>query len=77
MQKLILDKKLLQKIALILFISSELCYYLLIAQTGIVEYFSSDIIAIAPLPIGGVIGSFLTYYLKISNHLNKTLVGEF
>ncbi|KAB7884518.1 MAG: hypothetical protein CL624_01325 [Arcobacter sp.] len=55
------------RFALILFIASELCYYLLIAQTGVVEYFSSDIIAIAPLPIGGMIGSFLTYYLKISN----------
>jgi len=73
MQKLELESKLtikklsLAKLALILFISSELCYYLLIAQTGIVEYFASDIFAIAPLPIGGIVGSFLTYFLKISN----------
>ncbi len=67
MQKLNFLKISLNRIFLILFISSELSYYLLIAQTGIIEYFSSDILAIAPLPIGGVIGSLLTYYLKISN----------
>lgn len=67
MQKLNLLKIQWTQIALVLFISSELCYYLLIAQTGIVEYFSSDIFAIAPLPIGGIIGSFLSYYLKFSN----------
>lgn len=57
----------MQRLFLILFIASELCYYLLIAQTGIIEYFSSDILLIAPLPIGGVIGSFLSFYLKTSN----------
>ena len=67
MQKLNFLKISLNQIFLILFISSELSYYLLIAQTGIIEYFSSDILAIAPLPIGGIIGSLLTYYLKISN----------
>ena len=67
MQKLDFKQDFIARFALILFIASELCYYLLIAQTGVVEYFSSDIIAIAPLPIGGMIGSFLTYYLKISN----------
>lgn len=63
----------LNHIALILFIASELCYYLLIAQTGIIEHFSSNIYVIAPLPIGGVIGSLLTYYLKIKTR-NKIFV---
>ena len=67
MQKLNSLKMSIRQLALILFISSELCYYLLIAQTGIVEYFFSDVFAITPLPIGGVIGSLLTYYLKTSN----------
>lgn len=58
----------MQRLALTLFIAFELCYYLLIAQTGIVEYFSSNILLIAPLPIGGVIGSLLSYYIKTSNH---------
>lgn len=57
----------MQRLILILFIASELCYYLLIAQTGIVEYFASDIFLIAPLPIGGIIGSFLVSYIKISD----------
>ncbi len=55
------------KLILILFIACELCYYLLIAQTGIVEYFESDILLIAPLPIGGIIGSFLSFYIKTTN----------
>ncbi|GGD44568.1 hypothetical protein GCM10012288_18600 [Malaciobacter pacificus] len=57
----------MQRLILVLFIATELCYYLLIAQTGIVEYFSSNIFVIAPLPIGGIIGSFLIPYLKIEN----------
>jgi len=57
-----------QRIMLILFISSELSYYLLIAQTGIVESYGSNIYAIALLPIGGVIGSFLSIYLKLTNN---------
>lgn len=59
----------MSKVALTLFIAFELCYYLLIAQTGIVEYFGSDILLIAPLPIGGVIGSLLVYFLKVDNSL--------
>lgn len=55
----------MQRLILILFIASELCYYLLIAQTGIVEYFSSNLFLIAPLPIGGIIGSLLVSYIKI------------
>ena len=57
----------MQRLILILFIACELCYYLLIAQTGVVEYFSSNLFLIAPLPIGGVIGSFLVSYIKIDN----------
>jgi len=55
----------MQRLILIFFIASELCYYLLIAQTGIVEYFSSNLFLIAPLPIGGIIGSLLVSYIKI------------
>ena len=57
----------MQRLILIFFIASELCYYLLIAQTGIVEYFSSNLFLIAPLPIGGIIGSLLVSYIKIEN----------
>jgi beta-carotene 15,15'-dioxygenase len=57
----------MQRLILIFFIASELCYYLLIAQTGIVEYFSSNLFLIAPLPIGGIIGSLLVSYIRIEN----------
>lgn len=55
----------MQRLILILFIACELCYYLLIAQTGVVEYFSSNLFLIAPLPIGGVIGTLLVSFIKI------------
>jgi len=57
----------MSRIALIFFIAFELSYYLLIAQTGIVEYFSSNILLIAPLPIGGILGSIMSYYIRASN----------
>ena len=63
----------MQRLILILFIASELCYYLLIAQTGIVEHFSSNIFLIAPLPVGGILGSLLVSYIKISNK-NKIIL---
>jgi len=63
----------MQRVMLVLFIASELCFYLLIAQTGIVEIFNSDIYAIAPLPIGGILGSVLSYYINIKNK-NKLLM---
>lgn len=63
----------MQRFMLILFIASELCYYLLIAQTGVVEYFSSNLFLIAPLPIGGVIGSLLVSYINIENK-NKIFI---
>lgn len=44
-----------------LFIASEFCYYLLIAQTGIVEVYHSDIALFFTLPLGGIIGSLLVY----------------
>jgi len=44
-----------------LFVASEFCYYLLIAQTGIVEVFHSDIQAFFTLPLGGILGSLLVY----------------
>ena len=33
----------MQRLILIFFIACELCFYLLIAQTGVVEYFSSNL----------------------------------
>ncbi len=63
----------MQRVMLVLFIACELCFYLLIAQTGVVEYFSSNIYVIAPLPIGGVLGSLLISYIKMDNKNKITL----
>jgi hypothetical protein len=61
----------MQKFALIFFVAFELCYYLLIAQTGIVEYFNSDMLAIGTLPVGGVIGAL---YVMFSRYSKRTLL---
>lgn len=52
-------------LAITLFVGLELCYYLLIAQTGVVEVFHSNLMLIGFLPVGGVIGSYLSSHLNI------------
>lgn len=49
---------------LVIVLSSQLLYYLLIAQTGVVGAFDSHIHDLYPLPIGGVIGSLIAAYWK-------------
>ena len=49
---------------LVLVLSSQLLYYLLIAQTGVVGAFDSHIHDLYTLPIGGVIGTLLSAYWK-------------
>ena len=63
---------------LILFVAFELCYYLLIAQTGIVEYFGSDLSLIIYMPIGGMIGSLLSTFIhyKIKRKLQLLLLVQ-
>lgn len=55
-------------IFIVLFVFAELSFYLLIAQTGIVEVFHSDIFTIIYLPIGGVLG---TYFIPQINFSKK------
>lgn len=45
---------------LVIVLSSQLLYYLLIAQTGVVGAFDSHIHDLYTLPIGGIIGSLLS-----------------
>jgi hypothetical protein len=45
-------------------LSSQLLYYLLIAQTGVVGAFDSHIHDLYPLPIGGIVGAILCAYWK-------------
>ena len=49
-----------ESIALVLLLGFELSYYLLIVQTGITQYFNSDLIALFPLFVGGVAGTILS-----------------
>jgi beta-carotene 15,15'-dioxygenase len=49
---------------LVLVLSSQLLYYLLIAQTGVVGAFNSHIHDLYTLPIGGIIGSLLSAYWR-------------
>ncbi|MCX6060914.1 MAG: hypothetical protein NT103_01480 [Campylobacterales bacterium] len=49
---------------LIVVLSSQLLYYLLIAQTGVVGAFNSHLHDLYTLPIGGVLGSLLAAYWK-------------
>jgi len=62
----------MKAVMLISLLSLELSYYLLIIQTGIVEFYASDIFAILTLPIGGILGSLLSPYTKISSENKLT-----
>jgi len=50
----------MNSLALTLLVAAQFLYYLLIAQTGIVEYFHSDLSRIFWLPLGGVVGTVLS-----------------
>ncbi len=56
-----MGNRLMQTLFLIVLMASELCYYLLVAQTGIIESFSSDLSKIFTLPLGGAIGSLVAH----------------
>ncbi|MBW2712718.1 MAG: hypothetical protein JRC77_03115 [Deltaproteobacteria bacterium] len=51
----------MQTLFLIVLMASELCYYLLVAQTGIIESFGSDLSKVFTLPLGGAIGSLIAH----------------
>lgn len=61
---------------LVLVLSSQLLYYLLIAQTGIVGVFDSQFQDLFTLPLGGVLGSMLAAYLP-HKHIKRELLGAF
>ncbi len=64
-----------ESIALVLLLGFELSYYLLIVQTGITQYFNSDLIALFPLFLGGVAGTILSGQVwgTIVNPIHKIL----
>lgn len=64
----------------IVLLSSQLLYYLLIAQTGIVGAFDSHIHDLYTLPIGGIIGGLLAGFAKhkdIKSELYVLFIAQF
>jgi hypothetical protein len=62
--------------AIVFLLSFELLFYLLIVQTGIVEFYNSNIFTLALIPIGGVLGSLFTVFMQkqIENKLSFFLL---
>ncbi len=67
----------INSIALSLLLGFELSYYLLIIQTGIVEHYNSDLIALFPMFAGGVIGTVLAgrTWKKYDNPIQKIMIA--
>ena len=55
-------------IFIILFIFAELSFYLLIAQTGVVEVFDSNLYTLVFLPLGGILGTYITGRISLDIH---------
>lgn len=55
-------------IFIILFVFAELSFYLLIAQTGVVEVFNSNLYTLAFLPLGGVLGTYVAGKIALDIH---------
>lgn len=64
-------------LALVLLLGFELCYYLLIVQTGIVEHYNSDIATLFPMFTGGVLGTLFSGFSwgGIKNPIHKITVA--
>lgn len=64
----------MQNLFLSILLASELSFYLLIVQTGVVEYFHSNLTSFWTLPLGGIIGAMLSYknFFQIDT-INKKL----
>lgn len=64
-------------LALAFLLGFELSYYLLILQTGIVEYYDSDLITLFPMFAGGVLGTVIAgkSWGKLDNPIYKIYVA--
>jgi hypothetical protein len=67
----------MNSLALVLLLGFELCYYLLIVQTGVVEHYNSDIITLFPMFVGGVVGTVLGGFSwwRVSNPIHKIMIA--
>ncbi len=67
----------IHSLALVLLLGFELCFYLLIVQTGIAEHYNSDMITLFPMFAGGVAGTVLGGFSwgKINNPIHKIIIA--
>ncbi|MDQ7062127.1 MAG: hypothetical protein Q9M43_13815 [Sulfurimonas sp.] len=67
----------MHSLALSLLLGFELSYYLLILQTGITEYYNSDLITLLPMFIGGIAGTLLAgvSWGKIKKPIHKIYIA--
>ena len=67
----------INSLALVSLLGFELSYYLLIIQTGLVSHYSSDLIVLSPMFIGGVLGTLLSAraWGKIENPIHKIMIA--
>lgn len=67
----------IHSLALVLLLGFELCFYLLIVQTGVVEHYNSDIVTLFPMFVGGVAGTAMGGFAwgKISNPIHKIMIA--
>lgn len=67
----------LNSLFLSILLGFELSYYLLIVQTGLVEHYNSDLIALFPMFVGGVLGSILAGFTwgRVSTVVDKIIIA--
>jgi len=67
----------IHSLALVLLLGFELCFYLLIVQTGVAQHYNSDMIALFPMFAGGVLGTFLGGFSwgGVSNPVHKIMIA--
>lgn len=69
----------IHSLALVLLLGFELCFYLLIVQTGVAEHYNSDMTTLFPMFAGGVAGTVLGGFSwgRISNPIHKIMIALF
>lgn len=67
----------IHSLALVLLLGFELCYYLLIVQTGVVEHYNSDLITLFPMFAGGVFGTIAggVSWGRANNPVHKIMIA--
>lgn len=67
----------INSLALVLLLGFELCYYLLIVQTGVAQHYNSDMVTLFPMFAGGVAGTILGGFSwgRVSNPIYKIIAA--